>query len=183
MIRNIDRDFPKTTERILVDANVLLFLACPLGGYEKKKIMAYSRFLNSVRKSKIKLYFTSLILSEFSNRWLRLEFESYRNVNPHVTPKDFKSSFRVSHEYQAALRDIYHAIRFQVLAFAQPIDDHFEKLNIDDFFHPGLDINDGHSVELAKLEGLSILTDDADFAVARKSVDVWTWNRRMIALK
>lgn len=179
MIRNIESDFPHPSDRILVDANVLLFLAMPFGNYYPKKIKVYSNFLNTARKSKTKLYFSSLILSEFANVWLRYEFESFRVANPHAS-KNFKADFRPSQACQDAMQDIHRAIRRQVIPYAQPIDDQFEHLRIDDFFHLGLDVNDAHSIALSKQEGLSILTDDSDFAAAKNDIDIWTWNRKLL---
>lgn len=180
MIRNIDLEFPNPSDKILVDANILLMIACPLGTRHPNTIKAYSRFLAATRKSKIQLYFSSLILSEFANAWLRLEFASYRLSNPHIGPNDFKAIFRPSQACEDAMKDIHQTIKHQVLAFVKPIDDQFKKLRIDDFFHLGLDVNDAHSVALSKKEGFSILTDDADFSVARNELDIWTWNRKLL---
>ncbi len=180
MIQNIETYRPKLGERILVDANVLVFLFCPLGNYSPKKIRTYETFMNKAKKGGNELIATSLILSEFVNVWLRLEFADFKKANPAAT--DFKRDFRSTPWYEGSISDIETVMNHQVLSYVLPVDDAFEAIGPEACFKSGLDYNDGHTVALAQNQGCSILTDDGDFGAVGSVVNVITWNRGLLGV-
>ena len=101
---DVESYVPQDGDRYLFDANIWLYFYCPIGNYSKNTISKYDSFLKKAIKSDTAIYFSSLIISEIVNRWLKLDF--YRVQRRNAGMKDYKQDYRDSSYYHAAVKDI-----------------------------------------------------------------------------
>jgi ABC-type spermidine/putrescine transport system permease subunit I len=69
---------PKSLDIFFFDNSVWMYLFCPLGNYNRTKQKYYSSLLKSIKTSNSTIFICSLVLSEFSNRYLRMDFERWK---------------------------------------------------------------------------------------------------------
>jgi predicted nucleic acid-binding protein len=177
MILKIDTYTPKATDRFLLDTNVLLYLFCPTAANDPTKAAPYSNFLLRARQAGSELCFSALILSEFVNRYLRLDFEAFKVSNP--TAIDFKRDFRPSTDYLTSVSELESAVKTYIYNLAIPLDDKFHLMGVGSLFADleNSDFNDNHCCAMAEAEGLIVVSEDRDWYVHRHRVNVLTANR------
>ena len=83
---------PKSSDVFFFDNNIWMYLFCPLGGFNKNKQKFYSAFLQSVQVANGTIFINSLVLSEFTNRYLRMDFEQWKKETKNYSA-DFKKDF------------------------------------------------------------------------------------------
>lgn len=71
-------------DQFFFDANIWIFLFCPIGAARQKKQDAYSDFLNYIRSRGNPIHINSLVLSEFVNAWLHIEHKLWINTDPTI---------------------------------------------------------------------------------------------------
>lgn len=152
---------PNKTDQFFIDANILFYLYCPLGDYPKNIIDEYSVFIKKVINSGSKIFISSLVLSEFINRFGRLEFELWKSTigNPR---KDYNRDFKKSNEFKTCMRLVKKIIQKQILSYITLIDDEISNLNISAILSDidKIDFNDRYYIALAILKNLKIITHD-----------------------
>ena len=79
MVSDISSYQPKFNESFFFDANIWIFLFCPIANTGRRKQDLYSNFLQDLSHRKLGIYINSLVLSEFVNRYLRIEFNLWTN--------------------------------------------------------------------------------------------------------
>jgi predicted nucleic acid-binding protein len=154
---------PKALDVFFFDNSVWMYLFCPLGNYNRNKQRHYSSFLQSIKTSKSTIFISSLVLSEFANRYLRMDFERWKdeeNVPLAVFKKDFIGIPRYSETVEEIKRNIN-----QILKFCEKSGDNFNAVDFDSVLLnlSSIDFNDSYYIELAKLDNWKIVTDDEDF--------------------
>jgi predicted nucleic acid-binding protein len=154
---------PKALDIFFFDNSVWMYLFCPLGDYNKHKQKHYSSFLQSIQSSKSTIFMSSLILSEFTNRYLRMDFERWKDETNNPDAK-YKRDFIGIERYTETVQEIKRNIN-QIMKFCEKSGDNFNAVNLDSIFvHLSkIDFNDSYYIELAKLDHWKIVTDDADF--------------------
>ena len=162
VIHDISTFRPKFTDTFLFDNNVWMFLYCPIANYEKKKQRAYSSLYSDLCTRNISIFITSLILSEFCNAWLRIEFNHLNNKSGGTL--DYKKDFVPSPQFKSTVQDIKVAVT-RILSGTLKNSDEFNAVNFDNITNEfgSCDFNDGYYLELARFKGWKIVTDDADF--------------------
>jgi predicted nucleic acid-binding protein len=157
----IDRYLFNRSDKILLDTNVWLFIECPLA-HHPTKTPAYSKGLSQMLSLGCGLYADVLVISEFINRYARLEHKLYCNA---TRPIDFKD-YRKGLEYRPLSKSIATAVR-KILQHAERLESEFSRLNVDELlsdFELGChDFNDQVIAGLCRTHGLMLITDDADF--------------------
>lgn len=153
-------NFNKDT-KVLIDTNILIFVFYPLST-NLIKVNQYTNILEKLRENNSKLYMTSTIISEFINRWLRLDFE--KNFQDEQRTKEFKKDYRVSQNYEKTIK--------QILKIIQKIYKNYNIENIEDCFssfdiinkykNTDIDFGDLLILHVAEENNLKILTDDKD---------------------
>jgi len=84
-IFDIKRYSPSKDERFMFDTNIWMYIFCPIGDYKKHIVGQHSSFLKKLINAKAEVIINSLILSEFINSYLRLEFKIFKsNTNLYV---------------------------------------------------------------------------------------------------
>lgn len=164
-------------ERILVDANVWLYLQPPAAQPPPVFAWRYSSALKDLLAAKAQPVVEALVLSEYMNRYLRLEYDAaWRGKYPKF--KDFRLSGDFSKVAQSAIAEAK-----QILALAAAEDTCFAAVNLTDVLTEtetgALDFNDGVLVETCRLRGWKLLTNDADMQIG--GIEVLTTNPKLLA--
>jgi hypothetical protein len=154
---------PTAIDSFFFDNSVWMYLFCPLGNYNSTKQKYYSSFLQSIKTSNGTIFISSLVLSEFANRYLRMDFERWKFENNNPTAK-FKRDFVGTPRYNTTVEEIKRNIN-QIMRVCNKTHDNFNSIEIKSIFQhlPVIDFNDGYYIELAKLGNWKIVTDDKDF--------------------
>jgi len=150
-------------ERILVDANVWLFVQPPAAQPPPYFSKSYSAALKNLLAAGAQPVIEALVLSEYLNRYLRLEYDAvWRRGYPKF--KDFRKSGDFGPLAQAAVADAR-----QILKLALPQDTLLSHANIPAVLGETetgtLDFNDGVLVETCRLRGWKLLTNDGDMTI------------------
>ena len=164
-------------ERVLVDANVWIYLQPPISKPAPRYAWRYSAAMKSLLVAGATPVIEALILSEYLNRYLRLEHEAcWLGLYPRF--KDFRSSTDFASAALAAVGDARN-----ILKLASP--EHTPLPDIDlptilvETEAGTLDFNDGVLVETCRLRRWKLLTNDFDMSIG--GIDILTTNPRLLA--
>lgn len=154
---------PKSLDIFFFDNNIWMYLFCPLGNYNKSHQKQYSNFLQSIQTSKSTIFINSMVLSEFSNRYLRMDFEQWKKDTGNYIA-EFKSDYVGCARYSDIVDEIKIQIN-QIMKFCEKSSDNFNAIDLNNVFKHfhQIDFNDSYYIELAKLSKWKIVTDDQDF--------------------
>ena len=166
---------PNPNDSFFFDNNIWMYLFCPLGNYNENKQSVYSSFAQKIRDSKNDIYINSMVLSEFSNAYLRLDYNQWKN-EPENLGAEFKRNYVGTQHY----KDTAEEIRIQVnkiLSLCQRINDGFNAINMTEVLthFQTIDFNDSYYIELGEEWKWKFVTDDGDFTnYNNHSLDVIT---------
>jgi predicted nucleic acid-binding protein len=150
----------KSSDKILVDANVLIYVFCPLNSsHYDNFINHYTDTLQKIANANASVFVNSLIISEFINRWLRMDFQRSGLNN-------FKQDYRASGRYTKTIKSILRELKkFYTQCNVRTIDDNFSNIDYQNKYAKFLesDFNDIIIAENALSNGCKILTQDRDF--------------------
>jgi hypothetical protein len=163
-------------EPILIDANVWLYLqpppAQPTSGWATSYSNAFSRLLQAKAQPVVDV----LILSEYLNRYIRIEYDaSWRAQYPKF--KDFRQSPDAANILQAAVAEIG-----QILKTSKACDTPLASINLPAVLgavqNGTADFNDGLLIENCRLNGWKLLTNDSDMIMG--GIELLTANRKLL---
>lgn len=166
---------------LFFDTNIWLNLFLPTGTKEnketKEKIKKVSRIYKDVCEKSIKVYISSIVVSEFFNRYLRLMFDAEYSEDPSRYPnKDFKKEFKGTEEYVKYVNDIIEVLETNILPNTELLDDNFNRFTLKEFKEKRniryYDFNDFYIHKLCKDKNLLVVTGDNDFMMANSGVNV-----------
>jgi predicted nucleic acid-binding protein len=171
-------------DQILPDANIWVYLFGPASAKVGSAVGAYSSVLNNVLNAKSRLFLDALVMSEFINRYARLEYERLdppdRVTRKRVFP-NFKL-FRDSPAFVPVAKDIAQQASV-IISLCQSVDHHFAQWNVAtllaDYATGGFDFNDQLLVETCRKYSLALLTNDTDFTEG--GITVFTAHWRLLA--
>lgn len=155
----------KSGDSFFFDNNIWMFLYCPIGNYKKHQQEKFSKFLEYILHRGNPIYTNSLVLSEFSNRYLKLEYDLLRKDPLNAgSYNDYKKKFVGSPQYLSAIAQIKIHIR-NILKIATKCSDEFNSINLDEMLNvfTNIGFNDSYYLHLAKIKNWIIVTDDGDF--------------------
>lgn len=149
-----------------------MFLFAPIAGVDRKKQKEYAALLKEIQTTRSSVFVTSLILSEYANRCLRLSFDLWKKEKGRPG-SDYKKEYRQTPDYQDALADVREQIK-AILKIAEKRPDDFAAIDILKVLSNTTisDFNDAYYIELCKMNRLKIVTDDQDFLAIPDNVDV-----------
>jgi len=170
---------PIQSDKFFFDANIWIYLYCPIGSYRKDVIKKYSNFFKKVIEAKSSILISSLVLSEFFNAYARIEFNCLRDKEPSKY-KNFKRDFRDTKKYKALVKAI-RITSIKILDIAIRFNDQFEHINLDELFKDieKMDFNDNYYSILASIEKFKIVTNDYDF-ILKKGIPILTANPKLL---
>ena len=152
---------PQKGDVILLDTNILirLFTAYNIGMPNN-----YDKLWGKISNGKTKLILSSIQISEFINRCIRIEYDLYKREND--SKLDYKSGYRSTQAYKESMNDILSIISEDIQKNFSFVDDCFSKMKAEDIFIQGFsyDFNDALIVEIAKQYNAVLVTDDSDYA-------------------
>jgi hypothetical protein len=153
----------KRLDLFFFDNNIWMYLFCPLGDYNKSRQKQYSALLKSVNTANSTIFTSSLIMSEFANRYLRLDFALWLKTCGLPSAK-FKEDYVGTQRYIDTVDEIKVSLR-KIIALCEKHPDNFNSVVLDNILaHFGeVDFNDGYYIELATINKWKIVTDDQDF--------------------
>jgi hypothetical protein len=154
---------PESSDVFFFDNNVWMYLFCPLASYNQNRQKHYSLFLQTVQGVKCTIFINSLILSEFANRYLRLDFELWKKETKNFKV-DFKRNFIGSERYKDTIVEIKINVT-KILRICEKSPDNFNLIDLNKVFShlENIDFNDSYYIEMAQLSNWRIVTDDSDF--------------------
>ncbi|MCG6186559.1 hypothetical protein [Maribellus maritimus] len=173
-IININSYTPNPNDSFFFDNNVWMYLFCPLGNYNANKQSAYSSFLQRIRSSKSAVYLNSMVLSEFANTYLRLDFGQWKDATENYSA-DFKRDYVGTQQYKNTTDEIRIHIN-TILGICERITDSFSGINMTEVLKhfQNIDFNDSYYIELG--EQWKFVTDDRDFtSYTNHDLDVITF--------
>lgn len=164
-------------EPILVDANVWLYLqppaAQPASGWA---VASYSKVFSRLLQAKAQPVVDALILSEYLNRYIRIEYDAaWKTRYPKF--KQFRRSPDAATILQAAVAEIG-----QILKTSKACDTPLANVDLPAVLEAvqngTADFNDGLLIENCRLNGWKLLTNDSDMTMG--GIDLLTANKKLL---
>ena len=163
-------------ESIMVDANVWLYLLPPAAQPISSWAGGYSRAYGNMLSAKATPVVDALILSEYLNRYLRIEYNAFWCTKY----KDFKR-FRQSSDATNTLGNAVAEMK-QITRVAFICDTPLTGIDLTALFGQiqsgKIDFNDGLLVENCKRNNWKLLTNDSDMTMG--GIEVLTTNARLL---
>ena len=79
---DVSKYHPKSKDTFFFDNNIWMYLFCPLlGASQQRYINGYSEFLEKVLNAESSVFVSSLILSEFYNAYIQLDYKRVKAGN------------------------------------------------------------------------------------------------------
>lgn len=167
------KDFsPKFNQMYFFDNNIWMFLFSPIGNFEKKKQSSISNFLGLLKTSNCDIVLNSLVLSEFSNANLRLDYNLWKNETQNYSA-NYKDDYLKSSRYKNTEQVIESCIN-QILKLSERFSDNFNSINIENVLinFKTIDFNDAYYLELCAQNNWFLVTNDGDFLKIKHSVTI-----------
>lgn len=156
---------PRSGESFFFDCNVWIFNFCPIGGSSKAQQKIYSSFLKNIIANKARIIVNSLVLSEFSNRYLRFDFDLWKKSTDCLIPDpQFKRDYIPSGRYVATVRNVKQALE-NIVKLSDKMSDDFYRIELNDVhrYFEKIDFNDCYYYEFCRNNDHKLVTDDQDF--------------------
>lgn len=173
---------PKSSDVFFFDNNIWMLLFCPLGNFRQSSQKAYSAFLRSIQSSRSTVFISSLVLSEFANASLRIDFGQWKERSGNIEA-NYKIDYVGSDSYKDTTEAVISSIK-NILKIAEKSPDDFNSLNLDkilDGFELR-DFNDNYYLALAVSKNWKVVTDDSDyFTFNHPSLKIFTFNDKAFA--
>ena len=151
-----------STDVLLFDANIWLYLYSPQGERYPQIRNAYNVAFRRIRSAKSLLFVDVLVLSEFINAYSRFV---YNNLPSATKPENFKA-FRNSADFKPLAEEIAKYSR-RIVEKSERTESGFESADLrailSDYAGGEKDFNDQILAELCRAKNLKLVTHDADF--------------------
>lgn len=155
---NFTSVYIEESDNVFIDTNILIFLFSPSFVNSREfQVEKYSSIMSLLIQKKCKLFINELVVSEFINRCMRIDFE--RNFNKN-NDKNFKRDYRKSQEYKDTLKIVINELN-KFLKFSKQINDDFINFEISENIEA--DFNDLIIADTVKKNNLKLLSDDGDY--------------------
>ena len=171
------RDFRVTSgDSFFFDNNVWMFLFSQISGAKAYQQREYGRLLRDIQSAGAAIFINSLVVSEYINRSLRLNYSLWRDKefksgNGKV---DYKLNYRPTEEFDNAQRVAYEEMS-DILSISLRKPDDFNSLKIEDIMAAkGMDFNDAYYANFCKHNWLILVTDDSDLQNTPLDVTILT---------
>ncbi len=154
----------KTNHSFFFDNNIWMFLYCPIANYNEAKQKTISTLFEKILSRNGVIIINSLIISEFCNAYLRLDFNLWKEetANPLA---NFKNDYFTSKRAKDTRQDIANTVSNKILKISEKHPDSFNALNFNNIFasYELLDYNDSVIYNECKNKNWILVSDDADF--------------------
>ncbi len=166
---------PNGDDKIFIDANIWLYLFCPIGNYKHDIVNGYNKLFFKLLNSKCAIYTTSMILSEFFNVYCRIDF-AYKKKEARNKNLDYKNDFRNTSYFQSLTENICDIINNKILKYSIRLNDEFNNIDIENILisDNNFDFNDKYHAQLCESNNIKILTNDHDFLNLSNNIEIIT---------
>jgi len=163
-IHDIKTYYPTSEDTFFFDNNVWMYLFCPIGNFQQEKQRLYTSFFNRICTANACIWINSLVLSEFCNAWLRIEYNNWKKKPENNFRNNYKKDFVPSETYKEVIKEIKSTLP-QLLKKTERCSDNFNAIDLNAIYSEleNCDFNDSYYLELARMNHWKIVTDDADF--------------------
>jgi hypothetical protein len=147
------------------DNNIWMYIFCPLANFKSKKQKVYSNFFSYIINRKSHVFINSLVLSEFCNRYLRLDFDLCNKMsNPQIF-KSFKKDYVGSRQFEKTVKELKIHLT-NIIKMSQKCSDEFNSINMDEILElfATIGFNDAYYTYQSKNKKWIIVSDDSDFS-------------------
>jgi len=148
----------------LFDTNVWLYIYGPLANSERKKQNLYAKLLRDILDRKAGLFITSIVLSEYINRVLRIEFDHWKKRTDNINA-DYKRDYRTTDDFKDSLTDVKAQVKDILHNVTQKRPDDFNNIDIDSIVNTmsnSSDFNDVYLVRCCERGNMCFVSDDKD---------------------
>lgn len=176
----IDNFIPTSKSSLLLDTNILIHLFYPT--MSNSFMVSYEKLYEKILKKKSILLLPAIQVSEFINRCIRFQYETYKNSHEVNIPFDFKKDYRNTDDYRNSMETILSIVQNDILSSFTVINDNFNSIDPNKIYIYGFsyDFNDALLVQIAEQTKSSIVTHDSDFANYKLSTDIITANQKLL---
>ena len=178
--KDIDTFSPTDNQTFIMDTNVLIELLYPIMS-TTQLTTSYMKLYEAIISKKAKLIITSIQISEFINRCIRLQFNLWKSTSGN-SKSDFKSDYRETDDYRTSMQAILEIVQLDILSHATCIDDCFSEMNPENLYNYGFyyDFNDALISEVARINHAILITNDKDFANYSSGINILTANKSLL---
>lgn len=175
----LDSFQPKSSDNVLLDTNILLDLFYPVDFESTSN--KYETLFNKLVKEKSHLLISSIQISEFINRCIRIQFKLFQ-IKSSIPVLEFKRDYRSTEDYREKMNAILDIIKTDIEKNFTFIDDGFSRMNHRNIFLYGFsyDFNDSLLVEIARQHNAILVTNDADYANYGSDFKIVTSNKFLL---
>ena len=163
-------------EPVLFDANIWLYLYPAPSNPKRPEFYLYSPALSNMLMSSSKPVVDPIILSEYLNRYCRIEYEgNYRQkYSDYKTWRKSKDFVNVSLSAKTFALSIIDISNMNMLN-----SDSLDMKNVVGEFASGdVDFNDAVYIEICRRTGIKLMTHDADFKYG--GIEILTANKKLL---
>ncbi len=121
----------KSTDKLLFDCNVLMYIFYTYGGYSPNQISVYKTLFKEAIKENCEMYIPSIEISEFVNTYVRNEYTRYLRRKNLTDPYLILSMIiELKKDYINTISDIKNIINNQILPLFNKLNDDFSQLDL-----------------------------------------------------
>ena len=167
---------------VFFDTNVWLslFPATETASYQKDWARYYTALYERLIKYNVPIVINPMVLSEYINRFCRIEHEAYCKGRGFLEYKDFRSTDDFSYVASAA-SDSAKEILSTPAILIRGVDADLRLCDMIDKFATGrMDFNDCLYVKECLNNQWPLITNDSDFGYSDMDIEVWTANDNLI---
>jgi predicted nucleic acid-binding protein len=153
------------------DNNIWMYIFCPIGSYNQAFQTKSSKILSQIKSINATIYTSHLVLSEFANAYIRLEYNIWKKGIQDGN-NDYKKHFKHTHIYKktqieivASLKKISKLTQHCNVLIEAEIASVINNMSTIDF-------NDSYYIELCKKENLKLVSNDIDFRTINEDIDL-----------
>lgn len=154
----------KSGDLFFFDNNVWMFLFSPISNVNESQQRIYANLLREIRATQATIFINSLVVSEYINSSLRLNFGHWKDrvsKQGNLTP-DYKLHYRPTDDFKTGLIAIYEEMK-EILSISERRPDDFNALDLNSLFTTkSMDFNDAYYANFCEKNSLILVTDDKD---------------------
>lgn len=170
---------PTNEDKIIFDTNILIYLFYPVDYNNTHH--EYEDLYKKILKSKAHLIISSIQVSEFINKCIRLQFDLYKKEQVN-SKMDFKKDYRSTEDYKNNMDAILEIMENDIMEHFQFADDNFTAMQKEKLFlyAYSYDFNDAFLVEFARIQNAILVTNDIDFGNYKSDITIVTANQTLL---
>ena len=172
------KDFKVHSDNVFFfDTNVWMSIFGPMAGAKPHQQRYYTQLLREINTARASVFVSSLVITEYVNACLQIEFRNWKKNPDNVTKTNYKRDFRPTQDYKDALRTIKSQVK-DILDVSIRIPDGFNNIDVTPLFNwNDIDFNDAYFMRLCDEQSnkVTLVTDDKDILNnPRVTVDLLT---------